>query len=93
MRKDRALLADKGTVTYAIEPSGSEYAVKRSWLGAFDDVEEDLARFDDVDTAFVVAYALCEQEHKRLGYPPEDNRIQYPERPEESTVCHRVWPG
>lgn len=31
------------------------------------------------EAAFHVAYALCKQEHQQLGYPPGDERIQYPE--------------
>lgn len=30
------------------------------------------------DTAYAVAYALCKEEHGRLGYDPCDMRIQYP---------------
>lgn len=32
------------------------------------------------ETAFEVAYALCKQEHERLGYPLADERVQYPLR-------------
>ncbi len=35
--------------------------------------------FENADTAYQVAYALCRQEHERLGFPPGDMRIQYPE--------------
>ena len=34
--------------------------------------------YDNADIAHEVAYALCKQEHDRLGYPPGDERIQYP---------------
>ena len=34
--------------------------------------------FDNSDTAYKVAYALCQAEHGRLGWPPEDARLQYP---------------
>lgn len=36
--------------------------------------------------AFEVAYALCKQEHERLGYEPGDERIQYPEHPHGITA-------
>ena len=34
--------------------------------------------FDNFDVAYQVGYALCKAEHDRLGYPPCDERIQYP---------------
>ncbi len=38
--------------------------------------------FDDPTTAHLVAYALCKQEHQRLGWPIGDMRIQYPQEVE-----------
>ena len=35
--------------------------------------------FDNWDTAYQVGYALCKKEHDDLGYPPGDERIQYPD--------------
>lgn len=35
--------------------------------------------FDNAYTAHDVAYALCRDEHQRLGFPPGDERIKYPE--------------
>jgi len=37
--------------------------------------------YDNADTAYAVAHALCRAEHDRLGYPPGDPRIVYPEPP------------
>jgi hypothetical protein len=34
--------------------------------------------FDNEEMAREVAYALCKDEHQRLGYLPGDMRIQYP---------------
>lgn len=34
--------------------------------------------FDRPDLAFEIAYALCKDEHDRLGWTPGDERIQYP---------------
>ena len=34
--------------------------------------------FDNSETAYAVGYALCKAEHDRLGWPPGDERIQYP---------------
>jgi len=35
--------------------------------------------FDNHAVAHEVAYALCKSEHERLGWPPGDERIRYPE--------------
>lgn len=34
--------------------------------------------YDCANTAFHVATALCKLEHEKLGFPPGDERIQYP---------------
>lgn len=34
--------------------------------------------YDSADVAYDVGYALSRAEHERLGYPPGDERIQYP---------------
>lgn len=39
--------------------------------------------FDNADTAYAVAYALCKQEHERLGYSIDDDRVRYPRHPNE----------
>jgi hypothetical protein len=35
--------------------------------------------FENADTAYQVAYALCRQKHEELGYAPGDERVLYPE--------------
>lgn len=37
--------------------------------------------FDNADTAYAVAYALCRQKHEEIGYQVGDGRIQYPTHP------------
>lgn len=39
---------------------------------------EGKGEFDNAETAFAVAYALCAEEHRSLGWMPGDERIQYP---------------
>lgn len=34
--------------------------------------------YGNYETAYSVAYALCKADHERLGYAPDDDRIQYP---------------
>jgi hypothetical protein len=36
--------------------------------------------FDCADTAYQVGYALCKADHERMGWPLDDERIQYPRR-------------
>lgn len=38
------------------------------------------------EVAYQVAYALAAEEHKRLGYPEDDERIQYPKIPDEVSI-------
>ena len=40
---------------------------------------ETKGEFGNEAVAYEVAYALCRDEHQRLGYPLADERIQYPE--------------
>lgn len=44
---------------------------------------ETRGEYDNAEVAFEVAYALCKAEHERLGWPPGDERIQYPLRYED----------
>lgn len=39
--------------------------------------------YENPDMAYEVGYALCRAEHERLGFPPGDDRIQYPRHPGE----------
>jgi hypothetical protein len=45
--------------------------------------------FENADTAYQVAYALCRQKHEELGYAPGDERILYPEPLVPSTEISR----
>lgn len=50
-----------------------------------------LGEYDNADVAHEVGYALCKAEHDRLGWPPGDERIKYPQRIEEGVeVKHMV---
>lgn len=37
-----------------------------------------MGEYDNGNLAYQVAYALCSDEHKRLGLPVGDERISYP---------------
>lgn len=76
-----------------------EYRVKRITRYVITRHEEDLSgrcgstvekgTYDNADVAHEVAYALCKQDHERLGYPVGDERIVYP-RPisNDTAVMH-----
>jgi hypothetical protein len=38
--------------------------------------------YDTHQQAYDVGYALAKADHGRLGYPPDDGRIKYPEHPQ-----------
>ncbi len=46
---------------------------------------EPKGEFDSPGIAHEVAYALAKDEHGRLGWPPGDERIQYPRREGDRT--------
>jgi hypothetical protein len=41
-----------------------------------------LGEYDSAELAHEVAYALCREEHRTLGWKLDDERIQYPKREE-----------
>lgn len=42
--------------------------------------------FDNEETAYEVGYALCKADHERMGWPLDDERIQYPKRSEAECI-------
>ena len=40
---------------------------------------EQKGEYDNPNIAYEVAYALAKEEHSRLGYPLDDERIKYPD--------------
>jgi len=51
---------------------------------------EERGEFQNADIAWEVGYALCKAEHERLGYPVDDERIQYPRHPSSSIASPNV---
>jgi hypothetical protein len=41
---------------------------------------ESKGEYDSFEMAYEVAYALAKDEHDRLGYPPGDERVRYPNK-------------
>lgn len=67
-------------VEYRVVPTG-RFTVTRYEETAKSGASITKGEYQNYDTAFEVAYALCKAEHERLGYPPGDERVQYPKRP------------
>lgn len=47
-----------------------------------------VGEYDNGDVAYQVGYAVCKAEHDRLGWPPGDMRIQYPDSPQAMAPVH-----
>lgn len=80
-------------VEYRIKPI-TRYVVTRYEEGRDETIEigpkdwsgtSERGQYDNKDTAWEVAYALCQTEHAALGWPVGDERIQYPKMPNENT--------
>lgn len=69
-------------IEYRVRPV-TRYIVTRFHRNATNTVGGSVGKgeFDNPETAYAVAYALAREEHERLGYPPGDDRIQYPAPP------------
>ena len=39
--------------------------------------------YENADTAYEIAYALAKADHEKMGWPIDDERIQYPRHPDE----------
>lgn len=46
--------------------------------------------YDSADVAFEVGYALAKSEHERLGWTLDDERIQYPQHPNDPNVSKSI---
>lgn len=42
--------------------------------------------FDNPHTAYAVGYALAKADHERMGWPIGDERIQYPQHPDDESA-------
>jgi hypothetical protein len=65
------------TIEYRVRPV-TRYVVTRYHRDGDGGGCEMLGEYDNGGVAYQVAYALCRQEHSRLGWPPGDTRINYP---------------
>lgn len=47
--------------------------------------------YDSADMAYEVGHALCRAEHQNRGFPPGDERMKYPRRPDENMAAFVAW--
>lgn len=52
-----------------------------------------IGEYDNAEKAYEVGYAVCKAEHDRLGWPPGDERIKYPDRPLKSGAAGAIGSG
>jgi hypothetical protein len=64
-------------IEYRVRPA-NRYIVTRYQTDTKGSALQTLGEFNNYDQAYGAAYALCKVEHDRLGWPPGDERIQYP---------------
>ncbi len=73
-------------IEYSVRPV-TRFHVTR-WHGGTDANGRDCGgcdskgEFDSEAAAYEVAYALCREEHRQAGTPPDDPNFQYPKRQE-----------
>lgn len=79
-------MADVKKIEYRVREV-KRYHVTRYYQGhSSEGGVETKGEYDNPDVAHEVAYALCKAEHDRLGFPLDDERIQYPKRMEGAEI-------
>jgi hypothetical protein len=71
---------DIGKIEYRVREV-TRYHVTRHWesVDGRTGGSEDKGEYDNPELAYEVGYALCKDEHNRLGFEPGDERIIYPQ--------------
>lgn len=65
----------------------TRYVVTRYHEGSHTGGVETKGEYDNATVAHEVAYALCKAEHEQLGWPLDDERIQYPRNDANATLA------
>ncbi len=73
-------MMEKGLLEYRIVPV-TRFIVTRFRQDGKAGSSSQHGEFDNPDTAYAVAYALCQKEHGDLGWLADDARVQYPRHP------------
>lgn len=80
------------SVQYRVRPVTRYIVTRHEWQTSDDGLcgscgaTTEKGEFDNARIAFEVGTALAKDEHQRLGYPPDDPRVQYPERVEAAVI-------
>lgn len=76
-------MANVGKIEYRVRPV-TRYTVTR-YHSEVDGCSgcDTKGEYESADVAFEVATALIKEEHQRLGFAPGDERIVYPQHPNE----------
>ena len=65
-------------IEYRVKPV-TRYIVTRCELGEYaNSVSQVGGEYDTAEVAYQVGYAVCRIEHEKLGWPMDDDRMQYP---------------
>lgn len=72
-------------IEYRVRPV-TRYVVTRYEEDGRGAGSEPKGEFDNYETAYAVGYALAQSDMQRLGYPPGDTRVMFPEPLQEEPV-------
>ena len=73
-------------VEYKVRERRVYYVTRYSEGGEAGAGSSSIGEYTSADTAYAVGYALAKAEHERLGWPVDDERIMYPEHPNDPTA-------
>lgn len=87
-------MSDIAKIEYKIRPV-TRYVVTRYEQGGDRFLSEargtsvEIGTYPNSDVAYEVGYALARADHDRLGFPPGDERIVYPQNPDAdgASIC------
>lgn len=77
---DKPKIDEVQLIEYRVKPT-QRFVVTRYQKTTAGSGVETIGEYPSSETAYAVGYALARQEHQKMGWPPADPRIQYPEDP------------
>lgn len=72
---------ENARVEYRVKPV-TRYIITRNYQDDNGSETTQRGEYDNPHIAWECAYGMCKIDHEHLGYPAEDERIQYPRLPE-----------
>lgn len=67
-------------IEYRVRPVTRYVVTRYEHNEAGQSISSTAGEYDNAASAYDVGYALAKAEHDRLGWPPGDERIKYPDR-------------